>query len=123
MILKRGWKRFVSPRWEPERSGDSLTAGQPAGRAEPGNHGTVEADSSEPALRLGKPSRQIGTARYGPVRRVVLDPWLVDSFSQSRGPDWAWFLYRTPCFSSTVFTMARASLLMMFLPCATHAKA
>jgi hypothetical protein len=26
-----------------------------------------------------------GTARYGPVRRVVWDPWLTNT--QSRGPD------------------------------------
>ncbi len=45
-----------------------------------GKHGTVGEGSSESALRLGQPSRQIGTARYGPVRRVVWDPWLIERY-------------------------------------------
>jgi len=39
----------------------------------------------------------VGTARYGPVRRVVWDPWLAEVvLSQSRGPDSARHCCRDP---------------------------
>jgi len=67
---------------EGERADEPDSGEANASSRHDGKHGTVGADSSEFSLRLGKPRRQIGTARYGPVRRVVWEPgWLLQVVS------------------------------------------